>query len=66
MVQTKQEAPYKPPVLFLGGSCRVRLSRAWTKKEATRRQPLPLCEWNGLSVLYFLYHCLERLRLVHG
>ena len=33
MVQTKQEAPYKPPVLFLGGSCRVRLSRAWAKKK---------------------------------
>ena len=32
MVQTKQEAPYKPPVLFLGGSYRVRLSRAWAKK----------------------------------
>lgn len=70
MVQTKQEASLRSPVLFFPGEGVVvhvsSFGVEWTKKRGYPSDNLSRMIKNDLSVLYFVHNSLECLRLVHG
>lgn len=70
MVQTKQEASLRSPVLFFPGEgvvgpC-VFVWGGMDKKRGYPSDNLSRMIKNDLSVLYFVHNSLECLRLVHG